>query len=179
MKDLFESFGKLQIPAFIYMNTNDISVDGAHSILNAVKIFKVLEAVAGVVGSKVKLDVDLDSRKRGGYIGLNFIPTAQKDDWIKAVQPKEKVVGWFGYSQNSETGEQTLDVWFYCGADNSAKASEVRSKLGNRFPQPPLPPAVTESAEEKNYVWVSLPVGQSGDNQAWFISVFDAVVPRP
>jgi hypothetical protein len=164
--DLFESFGSLGIPAFMEMNTKDISLGHDNSTLDAVKLYKVLQAVAGRIGSKgSQFDVDLDREKNGGYIGMNFLSTLNSDEWQTLVRPKDNLVGWFGYSQYEKS---TLDVWFYCG-DEKASA-RIRGLLPTHFPRRDSPP------DAKNYVWVSLPAGESDDNQGWFVSVFESLI---
>jgi len=71
--DLFESFGKLDIPAFIQMNTKNMSLGHGKATVEAVKIHKLLEAIAGQVGSrKTKVDVKMGSQENG-YIGMKFL----------------------------------------------------------------------------------------------------------
>jgi hypothetical protein len=159
------------------MNTKNISLGHGDSTLDAVKLYKLLQGIAGVIGSKSRgFDVDLDPDRKRGYIGMNFLPAAKSDEWQKSVQPDSDVVGWFGYSQDKNTYKSTLDVWFYCGKQGAAAAAKIRSRLSKNFPQMKLPPDVTSRPKEKNYVWISLPAEESVDNQEWFISVFDSLV---
>ncbi len=176
--DLFESFGSLGIPAFIHMNTKNISLGHGDSTLDAVKLYQLLHAVAGSIGSKPKFEVDFGEDKKGGYIGMNFVPTAKSNEWQRLVQADDDVIGWFGYSQDKKTNRSTLDVWFYCGKRSAAAAAKIRSQLPKNFRQPKLPPEVKNRPEEKNYVWISLPAKDSADNQEWFISVFDSLIER-
>ena len=163
--DLFKSFGLLGIPEFIHMNTKNISLGHGDTTLSAVKLCKVLEAVAGHFGSKPKPDVELDSQ--GGYIGLNFIPN-DSEEWYKLVQPKNRIIGWFGYAQYASS---TLDVWFYCG--NAKAAAQIHELLSRRFSEAKVSPP-----DAKNNVLISLLAEKSKDNQAWFISIFETLVQR-
>lgn len=177
IRDLFESLGRLEIPAFIHMNTQNISLGYGDSTLAAVKLYKLLHAVAGVIGSKSKaLGVDLTDDRTEGYVGLNFVPTENKQEWHELVQPTNDVVGWFGYSQDKTSKRSTLDVWFYCGTPKAT--ANVRSLLPGQFRPQVLPPEVKSRPAERNYVWISLPAEDSADNQDWFISVFDSVIKR-
>ncbi len=175
VRDLFESFGNLNIPAFIHMNTKNISLGHADATLDAVKLYKLLQAVAGVVGSKEKFEVALDEDKQGGSMGINFVPTENREEWHQLVQPNDDLVGWFGYSQDKKHKRSTLDVWFYCG--KAAAAVNIRSLLRKRFPKAKVPRDASELPGE-NDVWISLPAGNSKDNQDWFICVFDSLIKR-
>ena len=168
--DLFKSFGSLGIPNFIYMNTQNISLGRGNTTLDAVKLYKLLEAVAGRFNSKAKIEVDWDPDSNGGDIGMAFAPKVKSDKWDELVQPRDGIVGWFGYGQHEKTS--TLDVWFYCG---SAKAA---ARVHQLLLEKPFPHATISRPDQENNVWISLPAEKSSDNQDWFISVFNSVVQR-
>lgn len=166
VRDLFESFGLLDIPEFIHMNTKNFSLGHGDATRDAAKLYKLLEAVAGHFGSKTKLDVGWDSE--GGSIGMNFVPKTGLDEWRKLVQPTNDTIGWFGYEQYETS---TLAVWFYCG--NAKAAARVHELLGKRFSEAEVSPP-----DAQNNVIIHLLADKSADNQDWFISVFESLVQR-
>jgi hypothetical protein len=165
IRDLFESFGSLGIPEFIHMNTKNMSLGHGAATLEVVKLHELLKAVAGYFGSKTsKFDVKLDSDN--SYIGMNFSPNDSTEEWQKLIKPKG-CIGWFGYQYENQ--KPTLDVWFYCGNKDAAKC--IQAILAKHFPREVQPP------DMDNNVRVSLLAENSQDNQEWFISVFESLVP--
>jgi hypothetical protein len=108
-------------------------------------------------------------------MGINFVPTENRKEWHQLVQPNDDLVGWFGYWQDKKHKRSTLDVWFYCG--KAAAAVNIRSLLRKGFPKAKVPRDASELPGE-NDVWISLPAGNSTDNQDWFICVFDSLIKR-
>ena len=160
------------------MKTQNISINRRNSAADAVRLYKLLQAVAGLIGSKGKFQVDMEEDVSGGSIGINFVPNDNVRRWHRVVQPDAQLVGWFGYCETAETRWPALDVWFYCGARSPTASAKIRSILRKRFPQAVIPQQASRLPGEKNYVRITLPASESTDNQQWFVSVFDSLVER-
>ena len=165
--DLFHSLGSLGIPAFINMNIKNKTPGRGTNTLDAVYMLAILEAVAGYVGrTTMKLVPYLEAN--GGCIEKHFRPTGDKEEkWRMLIQPTGSSYGTIGYAHYGE--ERRIEVWLFCG--NKDAAREVTAILTKRFSD-----ATVEDRGE-NMVAIALAVEKSTDDEQWFRSVFDSLVP--
>lgn len=163
--DLFQSLGALGITEFMRMNTKDLTL--GHVALDAAKLHALLETVAKVEGFKsCDVESQLQPNNRGYYVRC-FSAGARQSSWHRLIQPENKRLGSFGYTNY---GEPALEVWIECGTRKAAET--IRSLLKDRFPDDEV------YNDPENHAWIVRMAKKSQGDQEWFISVFDSLVPR-
>ena len=167
IEDLFQSFGTLGITEFMRMNTKHFSLGNA--ALGAVKLHNLLEAVANVEGFKSDgVESQLQPNEQGFYVKW-FSAGARQSSWNDLIQSKNKRLGSFGYT---DYGKPSLEVWIECGTPEAAEVILHRLQEQKFFPDDEV------GSDLDNHVWFVRRAKDSQDDQEWFISVFDSLVPR-
>jgi hypothetical protein len=163
--DLFQSFGALGITEFMRMNTKGLSLGRA--ALDAAKLHTLLEAVAKVEGFKSEdVEAQLQPNDQSYYVKWFSAAGARQSKWNTLIQPKNKRLGSFGYTNY---GGPALEVWFECGTREAA--DKTLRLLKDRFPNDEV------GNDPENHTWI-VRAKESLDDQEWFISVFDSLVHR-